>query len=332
MGLKHTGRKIIVNSVLLRRLVQAVVADFPRVFMYHRFSPLGENVPGRVSADIFGWQLEKMQKYGQVMTLATCVEHFLDKGKWPSRAVIVTVDDGYRDFYQYAFPELTKRNLTATFYTTVNFIDRKIWLWPDRLDAALKTKDSFSFMVNAHGTELNLSFTDSAERSNVWRQLSDLCISLPDHLRKKVVDQVENAFDLTLPDVPTTEYEACTWDELRELDRSGIEIGSHTMNHPILSKILEAQLEDEITSSKKILEQQLNLVVKTFCYPNSCPADINDNVIAAVKKTNYIGAVFGFDVHLWEQYQIPRMGVSNCCEDFLWKICGGESFSLRKMK
>ena len=327
MSLKSTVKKIIVSSALLRRLVQAATGGFPRVFMYHRFSPSGENISGRVSADNFGWQLDQMQKYGQVMTLATCVEHFLAKGEWPSRAIIVTVDDGYRDFYQYAFPELQKRELTATFYTTVNFVDRKIWLWPDRLDVALKTKDSFSFMVDAHGNELNFSFADDEEQGRVWQQLSDLCVSLPDHLRVAVIAQVERAFKLKPSEIPSAEYEACSWDELRELVNSGIEIGSHTMNHPILSNIPECQLADEIASSKKKLEQQLGLAIKTFCYPNSCPKDINDNVIAEVKNSGYLGAVFYFDLHTWDPYRIPRMGISSCKDDFLWKLCGGESFT-----
>jgi len=237
---------------------------------------------------------------------------------------VITIDDGYRDFYLYAYPELRKRSIPATLFPAVNFIEGRIWLWPDRLAAALESLITGSITVTAHGDVLNLTWTNDEERSRVWKSLSDLCISLPDCLRQAVIRQVEKLLGGELPVVLPEEYAPCSWAELQEMTGNDIEIGSHTMNHPILSRIPTASLEHEITDSKRVLEQKLGQTIKTFCYPNSGPGDVNEAVVAAVKKTGYLGAVFGTDLKTWDPYRVPRLGVSEDRTDFLWKLAGGE--------
>lgn len=56
-----------------------------------------------------------------------------------------------------------------------------------------------------------------------------------------------------------------SWDQIKTLRDSGIEIGSHTLRHPKLTKVPNAL--DEITRSKKILEDKLGISVTTFAYP-----------------------------------------------------------------
>ena len=297
----------------------------PRVFLYHRFTSPDKKIAGRVRSDIFGWQLDQMQKHGVIMSLAKCIEFYQNEGRWPKKTFVITVDDGYRDFYKYAFPELKKRKLNATFFPTVNFVDRLIWLWPDRLDAALRTKTAFDMSITAHGGMQKIHWNTKDERALAWKTLSDLCIVLPDNLRQNVIREIEQKIGVNLPETPTQEYEACTWEELDELSNAGIEVGSHTMNHPILSKIPKVKLEEEILISKKHLENRLHKPVKTFCYPNSKIGDVNEDVVNAVKSANYIGAVFEFDQKSWNsQYLIPRIGVDENQMEFLWKISGGE--------
>ncbi len=48
-------------------------------------------------------------------------------------AVVITVDDGYLDFYEIAFPALREAGLPATLFLTTRFVDGDIWLWPDQV-------------------------------------------------------------------------------------------------------------------------------------------------------------------------------------------------------
>jgi peptidoglycan/xylan/chitin deacetylase (PgdA/CDA1 family)/glycosyltransferase involved in cell wall biosynthesis len=55
--------------------------------------------------------------------------------------------------------------------------------------------------------------------------------------------------------------------QLKELDRSGIEIGSHTVTHPRLPIVSPESAQCEIRKSKDVLEQLLGSAVLSFAYP-----------------------------------------------------------------
>lgn len=61
-----------------------------------------------------------------------------------------------------------------------------------------------------------------------------------------------------------------TWDELRELDRSGlVTIGSHSRSHPAdMGLLTQTQQDDELQGSKRVLEQELGHPVPFISYPN----------------------------------------------------------------
>jgi len=286
-------------------------------------------VPNRVRADQFGWQLDQIRNYFEILTFKECMDYYLIKGSWPKNSVIITIDDGYHDFYEYAFPELVSRKLHATLFVTASFVDQKIWLWPDRLYYLLSntTLGEIPFTIASGKRHLRLS--NAREVDIAWRVINDWCISVPDIEKERLLLELESLLAVSIPSVPTRDYSALNWDELREVHSSGIEIGSHTMTHPILSKIDPDLLEKEILESKLIIESQLQDKVSTFCYPNSAPDDVNENVVNKVLQSGYIGAVFGGNLSEWEVFRVPRMGVGNDRSDFLWKLYGGESISGR---
>ena len=323
--LKRKIKKLITVSRPLLRIVNRMAGDIPKVFVWHRFTPPGKEVYGRVSADVFGWQLDQIQKGFQVVTLGEMLRYFQAHQQWPKRCVVLTVDDGYRDFYQWAYPQIKKRGLKATFFATVNFVEEKIWLWPDRLQWALDKTSAKDVVLSFHNETQRFPLNDLHDKSAVWKSCSDYCITLPDEAKETFIRSLEEALGVSCPGKPTEEYRAVTWEELREMDGNGIEIGSHTMNHPILSRIGQDRLIEEVGTSKRVLEEKMGHAISTFCYPNSGPGDITDDVIEAVRRAGYLGAVFGIDLKSWQPYTIPRMGVGLDRTDFLWKLYGGES-------
>jgi len=309
-----------VNNRALRILLQNIGKRRPRVFVYHRFSAPGQRLHGRISADEFGWQLDKMSRHGEVMTLASFFEHYLHSGHWPRNAIVITIDDGHRDFYQWAYPELKKRSLSATLFPVVDFIDRSLWLWPDRLDYALRGQESASLTVAVDGHGLDLSYTNEEERRTVWNTLSDLCVSSPDDVRNTIVESVIEQIGLEIPSTPTPDYEACTWNEIAAMAENGIEIGCHSKSHPILSKLPIDELDSEIAGAKEILERKLGRKVVSFCYPNGMPADISPAVVESVANAGFLGAVVVRSSSDWTRYGVSRMAVGHDRVDFFWKL------------
>ncbi len=57
------------------------------------------------------------------------------------------------------------------------------------------------------------------------------------------------------------------WDQVREMERGGIIMGSHTATHAVLTALDEEQVRRELTSSKETIESQLGRSCRWFCYP-----------------------------------------------------------------
>ncbi|MGB0872645.1 MAG: polysaccharide deacetylase family protein [Solirubrobacterales bacterium] len=74
---------------------------------------------------------------------------------------------------------------------------------------------------------------------------------------------------------------------VKNLIASGWEIGSHTINHPDLTKIGAAQLKSEVEDSRKQIAAKYDVSVDYFCYP---AGRFNDSVVSAVERAGYTGA------------------------------------------
>ena len=78
------------------QIARVLTRNHPKILMYHRFS--AEKKGHEVTAATFERQLQLMKRYFQPMTLATLAQSIQQTGNAPKNAVVITVDDGYRDF------------------------------------------------------------------------------------------------------------------------------------------------------------------------------------------------------------------------------------------
>jgi peptidoglycan/xylan/chitin deacetylase (PgdA/CDA1 family) len=93
-------------------------------------------------------------------------------------------------------------------------------------------------------------------------------------------------------------------------DRSGIEIGSHTVNHANLARTSTAGVRYQVTASKQALEQMIGHAVNSFCYPSG---KYNSSVMAEVANAGYHDATttyFGFAHTLSDRYAWTRLRIS----------------------
>jgi peptidoglycan/xylan/chitin deacetylase (PgdA/CDA1 family) len=98
------------------------------------------------------------------------------------------------------------------------------------------------------------------------------------------------AFELgvKLPERPPAEYGAINWRQAREMADAGVEIGSHTLTHPILTGLGDARLREEVAQSRDQIQNAIGREVETFCYPNG---DYNLRTRLEVARAGYQVAV-----------------------------------------
>lgn len=263
----------------------------PRILMYHRFSD--PPVKGWTSPEYFEQQVRYIKKNYNPFSLVGLMQYQRDNGKIPSHAVIITVDDGYRDFYEYAFPILKKYDVPATLFVTTGFIAQELWLWPDKITWLLKQSTSIP-ELNLGNFYLSGGSLEGSSYSEYWQRIVDYSISLPDQEKHKFIAELASLLRHELPSQIPAEYAPLALDELREMQDSGIEIGGHTITHPSLGRVTESQAYDEILGCRNYLNQHLGYHERTFCYPNGQPSDFQPFLPRIVKEAGFLGAVTAF--------------------------------------
>jgi peptidoglycan/xylan/chitin deacetylase (PgdA/CDA1 family) len=100
------------------------------ILMYHyiRIPPEGADEYGvdlSVSPDAFRAQMEYLVANGYTtVDLYDITLAIVNQRELPPKPVVITVDDGYRDFYDSAFPVLKELGLKATLFVITDYVDR----------------------------------------------------------------------------------------------------------------------------------------------------------------------------------------------------------------
>lgn len=96
------------------------------------------------------------------------------------------------------------------------------------------------------------------------------------------------------------------WPEVLQLLRSGMEIGSHSVDHARLPDLPAGRVREELVQSKRALEEHLGAPVEVFAYPfNSVRSEVREAVIAAGYRAAVAGEVHGSD----DWFQLYRVSV-----------------------
>jgi len=326
--LKRYTKGVLARFPVVRGLATIATRKQPRIFVYHRFGKDIHSEPTVIDAATFDWQVRHIQRNFRVITLGEYVRSVREEAQIPRPTAILTVDDGYRDFYEIAYPILRKHGVRATFFVTFNFIENNIWLWPDILSFAMENTEVKNASFQYAGALFHLDTDTPASIRRGWTMLSDFCIGLDDREKWALISKLLDDLRVDLPKEPITKYAPATWEQIKEMKGQGIEIGSHTLNHPILSRVRDERiLREEIEGSRKAIEERIGERVTTFCYPNSMPGDINEKVVKFAMEGGYEGAVFGTGEFFEDLYRLPRIGVCSDKTDFLWKACGLENLT-----
>lgn len=305
---------------------RVITRSHPRIYMYHSFSK--DVTPGSVDQDLFDWQLKNIKRNYKILSFKELSQKLLHENKNVNNTAVITVDDGYRNFYEHAFPVLKENNVTASLYVTTEFIDKKIWLWPDQLKYLVKKSEGRLKQLSLREDAPSLTGNDGED----WQVLNDFCLKLPNSEKLIFIRDLSERLNIDLSS-PPAEYSACSWAELEEMQDYGIEIGGHTLSHPSLTTLSESEAWLEIKGSFDRLQEKLGPIDRTFCYPNGQPTDYSKKLKVLVEQAGFLNAATAFfDAKTveypfaWRRYDGTKNGI-----DFFRTLYGVEflGFALR---
>lgn len=308
---------------ICRFVASNVTKGDARILMYHRFQPRshGRHMP----ASQFERQVKLISKRMRPIRLTDLIDGLESGGPLPSRCIVLTIDDGYRDFYEVAVPILERYRVPATLFPVSAFVDQKQWLWFDAIRFLLEKADSKKYGYSLQDEEITLSLHVDGGLERAWSALARrlLPMSTPDRLDK--IRDLSACLGTTLPSTVTAPYEPITWHELTSLDPDLFDIGCHSATHARISRCSDFELIEELAGSRQLLESRLQRQVDIFCYPNGMPGDYDNRTKEALRVHGYRAGIVahgGFTGRRTDLMEITRIGEALKFSDFKSAISG----------
>jgi peptidoglycan/xylan/chitin deacetylase (PgdA/CDA1 family) len=226
-------------------------------------------------------------------------------GTLPARAVCITFDDGYADNVDVAAPLLARYGLPATFFIATGFLDGGC-MWNDTLIETIRAMRRPALDLRPLGLGRH-PLGGMAERAAAVQALIPRLKYLEPAERLERVAAVADAAGVRPPGDLMMRS-----DQVRALHAAGMEIGAHTVTHPILSAITPAQAEHEIVASRDTLAALTGSPVRAFAYPNGKPGvDYREEHVDAVRRAGFsvaVSTVWGAAAADHDVLQLPRVG------------------------
>jgi peptidoglycan/xylan/chitin deacetylase (PgdA/CDA1 family) len=288
------------------------------VLMYHRIDGGRGSLPG-LPVDTFVAQMRWLRENCDVIE-PEAIEERVRRSTRLRPAVLVTFDDGYRDYYDHAYPVLKQLGIPAVVFLATSFMDHGGMIWTEEVQAAaLATR--LPRVSLPWSDEPAVELPDEAARTALGGRARAYLKALPDADRQKAVQALLKA--LGAPAMG--ERQMLNWDEVRrtmDLTR----FGGHTHTHPILSRLDRSAAEGEIRTCRDRIAAETGRIPSLFAYPNGQAADFTAETRDLLRENGFrvafstIEGIAGGDTDWFAVKRLP--GAGEDLPDFVWTAAG----------
>ncbi|SJM89510.1 conserved hypothetical protein [Crenothrix polyspora] len=180
------------------------------------------------------------------------------------RFICFTLDDGYIDNYQNAFPIFKKYNVPFTIYVTTGITEGTAILWWRCLEKIILKENQIELEMN--GKDECFETKSLTQKQGVFNQLYWYLRNMALKQQHTVIFALAEKYHLSIEELCLNC--AMSWEMLKELAQSPLAtIGTHTVNHLALAKLPIADVKNEAILCRDKLSQHLQIDANHFCYP-----------------------------------------------------------------
>lgn len=280
------------------------------VLIFHRVlrepDPL---FPDEVDAERFDRILGWVAGWFNVLPLDEAIARLRD-GSLPPRAAALTFDDGYADNHDVALPLLRKHGLPCSFFVATGFLDGGR-MWNDTLIEAVRRSPlpalDLRGLQDAQGQDLGVvTLGELAQRRASLGGLIQRVKYLAPQPRLACVDAIAARAEVQPPDDLMMSSA-----QVRALRAAGMQLGAHTVSHPILATLSAQAAADEIVTSRDALQAILGERVGLFAYPNGKPGvdylpTVHPQIVREIGFDAAVSTHWGAARAGEDPFQIPR--------------------------
>ena len=270
MGLFRAGRGLWRRSLTVLNYHRI---DDPNRDGFDSFKP---NVSA--TGEEFDRQMGYIATWFNVVSLPDIVAWLDGHKELPPHAALITFDDGYLDNYTTAFPTLRRYQFPALIFLTTGHIGTDAPFYWD-LAAYCFSHTGLDHITLPDGSARR--FSTQEERDETCKDWVEALKALPEAEKQRWVQRLPDELNVS---VPAGYFQGLmmNWDQVREMQKGGIEFGAHTVNHPILTRISLEEVCRQVKDSKSKVEEETSAPVLGFAYPNGQVSDVDPQIEKAV--------------------------------------------------
>ena len=229
------------------------------------------------------------------------------------RFVCITLDDGYRDNKDWAYPIFKRYRAPFTIFVPTSFPERAGRLWWLALELTIARNDTVTVLLD--DVEQTFACATPQQKSETFNRIYWRLRALPDeaeiHAR---VDALAARYGIDM--APLRDELCMTWDEIRTLAADPLAtIGAHTVNHVMLAKASDAAADTELKAGREGLEAKLGREVAHLAYPYGGRDIVGTREFRLAAATGYRTAVTTrpgvlFPEHREQFMALPRISLN----------------------
>lgn len=315
--IKSISRKVIFPSITmlgLEKIFYLFAANNRLTLCYHGCSHAPDfSINGRhISSEQMEKHLIYFKKNYNIVSLSDCFLSYRNNETPKKKTIALTFDDGYLNNYTTVFPFLKKYDIPATFFIiSQSLIDDNFVNWPDVLD-----------ILRTHSANSSIEIgNETFKRGSKGGFFSEkLGTSASDHIKKmgaerdSILSQIisKYEFEKIIAKANIEYYKLINKEQLKQMSESKlVEIGSHTHSHYNLGNINNELAKEELTKSKKIIEEVIGKDVKTIAFPDGSYTKDVKTISEEAGYKNLIAVSYQCNDDSEDENILPRLTISN---------------------
>jgi peptidoglycan/xylan/chitin deacetylase (PgdA/CDA1 family) len=257
-----------------------------RVFVleYHDVCGDGPEPEGSVAAARFRRHLRFLKRHMRFVSLGEAAARLAARRPLGEDLAVVTLDDGYAGNWEHAWPVLRDERVPAAVFVTTGFLDGAE-LWFDTAERC------FARAAGADASAGRVADAELAAAIDRWRRPAEHARvkawlkGLPRARRDALLAELRTAFPPLAPAA-----RPLAWAQVRALHQAGVEIGCHTVTHPIMSTLPAPEQEAEVVRARDRIAAETGEVPRLFAYPNGAASDFTDETVRVLAAAGFVAA------------------------------------------
>jgi peptidoglycan/xylan/chitin deacetylase (PgdA/CDA1 family) len=229
--------------------------------------------------------IKALRSKGKALSMDDIVSFKEEKIGYPPYSYAITFDDGFKNNHEIAAPILDDYSTPATFYITTDFVNSNRMSWIDQIEYCFESVQSAYFFL-PWSKEKKYVY-DSKTKVACLEEIRKKVKSNPiKYLNDEFVSNIFIQFGVDLIKSNSNKIDQkMNWSDVFSLSKNNLfAIGGHTHSHASLAFLGDDEIESEINTSLRYLQDKANLTTTHYSYPEGTKVDYSEKVIESLKK------------------------------------------------